>query len=162
MSVLRYCCFRWPVYDQALVFEPSWHLACNMILVWLILFVELCCDIFPWVPDLDHTRLRVWIVYGQIRGVTQREACPEIRGSFQDHWQKRWPRLSAWALIQFLKCAWCVSRVTASQVLQDARVRYQLRRDWPPRIFVLSWASSCYSWRNRAQNSQQVDQIPES
>ena len=34
------------------------------------LFVELCCDIFPWVPDLDRTRLRVWLVYDWIGGVT--------------------------------------------------------------------------------------------
>ena len=70
MSVLRYCCFRWLVYDRALVCEPSRPLACNMMLVWLILFVELCCDNFPWVPDLDRTRLLVWLVYGQIGGVT--------------------------------------------------------------------------------------------
>ena len=38
--------------------------------VWLIYVVELCCDIFPWVPDLDHTHLRAWLVYGQIGGVT--------------------------------------------------------------------------------------------
>ena len=70
MSVLRYCCFRWLVYDRALVFEPSRPLACIMMLVWLILFLELCCDIFPWVPNLDRTRLRVWLVYGRIGGVT--------------------------------------------------------------------------------------------
>ena len=70
MSVLRYCCFRWLVYDRALVFEPSRPLACIMMLVWLILFLELCCDIFPWVPDLDHTHLRVWLVYDWIGGVT--------------------------------------------------------------------------------------------
>ena len=70
MSVLRYCCFRWLVYDRALIFEPSRPLACIMMLVWLILFVELCCDIFPWVPDLDHTCLRAWLVYSQIGGVT--------------------------------------------------------------------------------------------
>ena len=70
MSVLRYCCFRWLVYDRALVFEPSRPPACNMMLVWLILFVELCCDIFPWVPDLDRTRLRAWLVYDWIGGVT--------------------------------------------------------------------------------------------
>ena len=70
MSVLRFCCFRWLVYDRALVFEPLRPLACIMMLVWLILFVELCCDIFPWVPDLDRTRLRVWLVYDWIGGVT--------------------------------------------------------------------------------------------
>ena len=70
MSVLRYCCFRWLVYDRALVFEPSRPLACIMMLVWLIYVVELCCDIFPWVPDLDRTRLLVWLVYDWIRGVT--------------------------------------------------------------------------------------------
>ena len=70
MSVLRYCCFRWLVYDRALVFEPSRPLACNMMLVWLILFVELCCDIFPWVPDLDRTHLCAWLVYDWIGGVT--------------------------------------------------------------------------------------------
>ena len=70
MSVLRYCCFRWLVYDRALVFEPSRPLACIMMLVWLIYDVELCCDIFPWVPDLDRTHLRAWLVYGQIGGVT--------------------------------------------------------------------------------------------
>ena len=70
MSVLRYCCFRWLVYDRALVFEPSRPLACIMMLVWLILFVELCCDIFPWVPDLDRTHLRAWLVYDWIGGVT--------------------------------------------------------------------------------------------
>ena len=69
MSVLRYCCLRWLVYDRDLVFEPSRPLACNMMLVWLSLFLELCCDIFPWVPDLDHTRLRVWLVYDWIGGV---------------------------------------------------------------------------------------------
>ena len=36
MSVLRYCCFHWLVYDRALVFEPSRPLTCNMMLVWLI------------------------------------------------------------------------------------------------------------------------------
>ena len=70
MSVLRYCCFRWLVYDRAFVFEPSRPLACIMMLVWLIYVVELCCDIFPWVPDLDCTHLRAWLVYGQIKGVT--------------------------------------------------------------------------------------------
>ena len=70
MSVLRYCCFRWLVYDRALVFEPSRPLACIIMLVWLTYVLELCCDIFPWVPDLDRTRLRVWLVYGQIGGIT--------------------------------------------------------------------------------------------
>ena len=70
MSVLRYCCFRWLVYDRALVFEPSRPLACIMLLLWLIYVLELCCDIFPWVPDLDRTHLRAWLVYGQIGGVT--------------------------------------------------------------------------------------------
>ena len=70
MSVLRYCCFRWLVYDRALVFEPSRPLACIMMLVWLIYVLELCCDIFPWVPDLDRTHLRAWLVYGRIGGVT--------------------------------------------------------------------------------------------
>ena len=70
MSVLRYCCFRWLVCDRALVFEPSRPLACIMMLVWLIYVVELCCDIFPWVLDLDRTHLSAWLVYGQIGGVT--------------------------------------------------------------------------------------------
>ena len=70
MSVLRYYCFRWLLCFRAYVFEPSRPLACIMMLVWLILFLELCCDIFPWVPDLDRTRLRAWLVYGQIRGAT--------------------------------------------------------------------------------------------
>ena len=70
MSVLRYCCFRWLVCDRALAFEPSRPLACIMMLVWLIYVVELCSGIFPWVPDLDRTHLRAWLVYGQIGGVT--------------------------------------------------------------------------------------------
>ena len=70
MPVLRYCCFRWLVYDWALVFQPSRPLACNMMPVWLIYVLELCCDIFPWVPDLDRTRLRVWLVYDWIGGIT--------------------------------------------------------------------------------------------
>ena len=70
MFVLRYCCFRWLVYDRALVFEPSRPLACIMMLVWLNYVLELCCDIFPWVPDLDRTHLRAWLVYDWIGGVT--------------------------------------------------------------------------------------------
>ena len=70
MSVLRYCCFHCLVYVRALVFKPSRPLACNMMLVCFILFVELCCDIFLWVPDLDRTRLRVWLVYDWIGGIT--------------------------------------------------------------------------------------------
>ena len=66
MSVLRYCCFRWLVYDRALVFEPSRPLACII----FNLCLELCCDIFPWVLDLDRTHLRVWLVYEWIEGVT--------------------------------------------------------------------------------------------
>ena len=84
MSVLRYCCFRWLVYDRALVFEPSRPLACIVMLVWLIYVVELCCDIFPWVPDLDRTHLRAWLVYGQIGGVTV-----DLRGSIVT-----WPEVS--------------------------------------------------------------------
>ena len=72
MSVLRYCCFRWLVYDRALVFEPSRPLACIMMLVWLIYVLELSCDIFLWVPDLHRTRLRAWLVYDWIGGVTKR------------------------------------------------------------------------------------------
>ena len=72
MSVLRYCCFRWLVYDRALVFEPSRPLACIILLVWLIYVLELCCDIFPWVLDLDRTHLRVWLVYDWIEGVTSK------------------------------------------------------------------------------------------
>ena len=70
MSVLRYCCLRWLVYDRALVFEPSrpW------LVIWSLysfnLCLELCCDIFPWVPDLDRTYLRAWLVYDWIGGVT--------------------------------------------------------------------------------------------
>ena len=52
------------------VFEPSRPLACNIKLVLFWLCLELCCDIFPWAPDLDRTNLRVWLVYGRIRGVT--------------------------------------------------------------------------------------------
>ena len=70
MSILRYCCFQWLIYVRALVFEPSRPLACIMMLVWLIYVLELCCDIFPWVPDLDHTRLRAWLVYDWIGSVT--------------------------------------------------------------------------------------------
>ena len=44
MSVLRYCCFRWLVYDRALVFEPSRPLACIMKLVWLIFI----CRVVLW------------------------------------------------------------------------------------------------------------------
>ena len=75
MSVLRYCCFRWLVYDRALVFEPSRPLACIMMLVWLILFVELCCDIFPWVPDLDRTHFRAWLNRGRHKLVSEPTAC---------------------------------------------------------------------------------------
>ena len=78
MSVLRYCCFRWLVYDRALAFEPSRPLACIMMLVWLIYVLELCCDIFPWVSDLDCTCLRAWLVYDWIRGVTARNPTEEI------------------------------------------------------------------------------------
>jgi hypothetical protein len=35
MSVLRWCCFRW-LCERAYVFEPSWPLACNIKLVWLL------------------------------------------------------------------------------------------------------------------------------
>ena len=70
MYVLKYCCFRGLLCIRAYVFEPSRPLACNMMLVWLILFLELCCDIFPWVLDLDRTHLRVWLVYDWIGGVT--------------------------------------------------------------------------------------------
>ena len=38
---------------RADVFEPSWPLACNIKLV-LFSFIELCCDIPTWQPDLDH------------------------------------------------------------------------------------------------------------
>ena len=79
MSVLRYCCFRWLVYDRALVFEPSRPLACIMMLVWLIYVLELCCDIFPWVPDLDRTHLRAWFSVRLNRGrhklVSEPTAC---------------------------------------------------------------------------------------
>ena len=34
------------------------------------LCLELCCDIFPWVPDLDCTHLHVWLVYDWIGDVT--------------------------------------------------------------------------------------------
>ena len=36
----------------------------------LFMFLELCCDIFPWVPDLDRTRLGAWLVYDWIGGIT--------------------------------------------------------------------------------------------
>ena len=36
----------------------------------LFYVLELCCDIFPWVPDLDRTCLRAWLVYDLIGGVT--------------------------------------------------------------------------------------------
>ena len=41
--------------SRAFVFEPSWPLACNMKLV-LFLFIELCCDIPSWHPDLGHVQ----------------------------------------------------------------------------------------------------------
>ena len=50
--------------------RASRSLACIMMLVWLIYVLELCCDIFPWVPDLDRTYLLAWLVYDWIRGVT--------------------------------------------------------------------------------------------
>ena len=51
MSVLRYCCFRWLVYDRALVFKPSRPLACNMMLVWIFFicrFVLWYLPVSPW------------------------------------------------------------------------------------------------------------------
>ena len=70
MSVLRYYCFHSLLCFRAYVFEPSRPLACNIKLVFFYLCLELCCDIFPRVPDLDRTHLRAWLVYGQIGGVT--------------------------------------------------------------------------------------------
>ena len=90
MSVLRYCCFRWLVCDRALVFEPSRPLACIMMLVWLIYVLELCCDIFPWVPDLDRTHLRAWLVYDWIGGVTTLFRHPAGGGTHH-----RWPYSSS-------------------------------------------------------------------
>ena len=54
VSVLRYYCFRWHLYVSSwYIFEPSWPLACIIQLV-LFTLLELCCDIPPWHPDLDH------------------------------------------------------------------------------------------------------------
>ena len=63
MLVLKYCCFRWFICIQPYVFEHSRPLACNIKLLLFYLCLELCCDIFSWVPDLDRTYLRVWLVY---------------------------------------------------------------------------------------------------
>ena len=70
MSVLRYCCFRWLLCFRAFVFEPSRPWLVIWCLYDLFMFLELCCDIFSWVPDLDRTRLRAWLVYDWIGGVT--------------------------------------------------------------------------------------------
>ena len=54
VSVLRYYCFRWHLYVSSwYIFELSWPLACIIQLV-LFTLLELCCDIPPWHPDLDH------------------------------------------------------------------------------------------------------------
>ena len=80
------CCFcarllkadlsNWCLYSDIVasadscVFEPSRPLACNIKLVFFYLSLELCCDILPWVLDLDHTHLHVWLVYDWIESVT--------------------------------------------------------------------------------------------
>ena len=96
MSVLRYCCFRWLLCIQAYVFEPSRPLACNIKLVLFYLCLELCCDIFPWVLDLDRTHLRVWLVYDWIKGITSwyqsrllvgRPLCNSLAEVESSHWK---------------------------------------------------------------------------
>jgi hypothetical protein len=39
------------------------------------LCLELCCDIFLWVPDLDRTCLRVWLNRGRHKLVSEPTAC---------------------------------------------------------------------------------------
>ena len=66
MSVLRYYYFRWLLCIRALE-TPGFVI---WSLYYFNLCLELCCDIFPWVPDLGRTHLRVWLVYDWIGGVT--------------------------------------------------------------------------------------------
>ena len=106
MSVLRYCCFRWLVYDRALVFEPSRPLACIMMLVWLNYVLELCCDIFPWVLDLDRTHLRVWLVYDWIEGVT---SWYQSRLPLGSPFPTPWPKLSLETENYFTNLAVCLT-----------------------------------------------------
>jgi hypothetical protein len=42
------------------------------VILWtsVYLCLELCCDIFPWVPVLDRACLRVWLVHDWAGGVT--------------------------------------------------------------------------------------------
>ena len=70
MSVLRYCCFRWLVYDRALVFEPSRPLACIMMLVRLIYVFRVVLRYLPVSPWSWSYMLRAWLVYDWIEGVT--------------------------------------------------------------------------------------------
>ena len=75
MSVLRYCCFRWLIYDRALVFEPSRPLACIMMLLWLIFIFRVVLWYLPVSPwswlytfacmtsgRLNRGRHTVWII----------------------------------------------------------------------------------------------------
>ena len=54
----------------AVVFEPSWRLACNMKLE-LFLFIELCCDIPTVTPWSRSCILRVWLVHDRKSGASQ-------------------------------------------------------------------------------------------
>ena len=77
MSVLRYCCFRWLVYDRALVFEPSRPLACIMMLVWLICRVVLWyLPVCPWSSSYKFAcMISVRLNRGRHKLVSEPTAC---------------------------------------------------------------------------------------
>ena len=72
---LTYVCTQILLLPLTLVYRAMYSIPRGpWLVIWswyyLNLCLELCCDIFPWVLDLDRTHFRVWLVYGWIEGVT--------------------------------------------------------------------------------------------
>jgi hypothetical protein len=73
--------------------------------------------------------------YPQIQG--QREVSPKICRTIQDYWPQGRSGLSTWATTTVVGSAWCVSRITAEEVLTSTRGATTHGISWPWRRFDL-------------------------
>ena len=99
------------------------------LVIWSLCFfylcLELCCDIFPWVPDLDRTHLHVWLVYGRNGGVT---SWYQSRLPIGSPFPTPWPKLSLVFKNYFTNMA--VWLTGPSRQLGGIRIFYSLSILW--------------------------------
>jgi hypothetical protein len=96
--------------------------------------------------QIKKKRSLVYLKVSPMRGTrrlrVKGKLAPKIYRTIQDYWPQGSSGLSTWVISTVVRSAWCVSRITAEEVLTSARGATTHGISWPWRRFDRQWKAN--------------------